>query len=128
MATAGTRNNAELLTPGTTHLNTYGAGRIDSFRANFNDSQSTTLSYDTMPRLPGQCALDDFTVPFGTTRVVVCLSWIEAPGSPGASTSVANDLDLMIDAPPVNSTLTSSDYSSQWSWVDNTEIRTMGTP
>ena len=128
MATATTRHNVELATPGTQHHNTYGAGRIDSYRANFSDSQLETWNWG-LSLGPNQGTYGDFTVSSDVTRLVVCLHWIEPAPSSIASKAVTNDLDLFIDAPPtINATLNSGEYTAQQSAVDNTEIRTIGNP
>lgn len=129
MATATTRNNVNLTTPGTTHHNTYGAGRVDAFRAHFMaDGQMTTSNWG-FSLSANQGSSSDFTVEADVTRLVVCLHWIEAPPSVGASKAVVNNLDLYIDAPPtLDSALNTGEYVAQQSTVDNTEIRYITNP
>lgn len=127
MATALTKNGVALTYPTDAHLDSYGAGRIDAFRANFGTSDNTWTNWGTF--LPANnYTWADFTVLPGCTRMVVCMHYVEPAASAGASKALLSDFDLHIDAPPIDPNFNSGDYNAQQSSLDNTEIRVIDNP
>lgn len=130
MATAITKDDQTLSAPSTQsthHLNTYGAGRINAFKALWNTSQFDT-DVNGFTQTPSGWHYEDFTVPAGATRLVVCMTYHEAACSAGAAQALVNDLDLWIDRAPIDPAGNTGDYFAQQSSVDNTEIRIIDNP
>jgi len=127
MATASTKDDVALTGPGDAHLDDYGAGRIEAYRANYTDSQHGWLNWGwTQSQSVG--AEDEFVVPSGCTRIVVAMHYIEPAASSGASKALINDFDLYIDRPPLTAGTNTGEYTAQQSSVNNTEIRTIENP
>jgi subtilisin family serine protease len=127
MASATTKDNAVLTTPNDTHLDNYGAGRVQAWRAHYPSSNTAwyVWNYDVT-----NAALNaDFTVNAGATRLVVCAMYSEPAASAGASRALVNDYDLYIDSPPIDTTANNTgEYFAQQSTLSNCEIRSINTP
>jgi hypothetical protein len=127
MATATPRSAASIATYSDPHLDTYGAGRVDAFRAGFMTAQSTWANWGFVA-LPGSAGYDDFTVGAGAERLVVVLHWVETPASALASKALVNDWDLYLDQAPIDPAMNTGEYDAGLSSVDNTEIRYVDNP
>lgn len=127
MATALTQGDVGFGTPGDPHLDTYGTGRVDAFQAHFGTSQLTWLNWG-FDQGPGNWSFGDFTVPSGTTRVVVCMVYHEEAASAGASKALVNDFDLYVDQDPIDPAGNTGEWFAQQSTLDNVEIRYLNSP
>ena len=130
MASATTFNNQVLTQPPTAsweHLNTWGAGRIDGMRAMLGtgDSWWNTWTFD---QNDNTWNWGDFSVPAGTTRIVVAMHYDEESASPGAGQALVNDWDLYLDQAPIDPNGNSGEWVAQQSSRDNTEIRILDNP
>ncbi|QDV06000.1 Bacillopeptidase F precursor [Planctomycetes bacterium Poly30] len=127
MASATTKDNLSLTTPSSSHLDTYGAGRVNSFKNNlaFGGNTYTNWGFELNGN---QSTFADFTVPAGTTRIIVVMAGIEGPASAGASAALVNDYDLYIDRDPIDPAGNVGEYTAQQSTVDNCEIRMINNP
>jgi hypothetical protein len=109
------------------HLNAYGTGRIEGYKANFYDSQQglyfwgTTLAYNSSTYV-------EFPVGANATRLTVVVHYKEAACSAGASQALVNDFDTYLDAEPFSAGNNTGDYVAQQSSVDNTEVRILNNP
>lgn len=129
MATAITKDDALLSSPAASapHLNDYGTGRVDAYKAHWGDSQqslyfwSTTLSYVSSTFV-------EFPINTGATRVTIVVHYKEPEASSGASQALRNDFDTWIDASPFSAGNAAGDYTAQQSSVDNTEVRSLNNP
>ncbi|MHC4263479.1 MAG: S8 family serine peptidase, partial [Planctomycetota bacterium] len=122
MATANTKGDVLLTNPLDSHLDQFGAGRVDGYRAYENSADSTWTNWG-FDLLPHEEAFEDFVVPAGTERLVVVMHYIEPPATSGAGQALINDFDLVIDRAPFSTEIDEGDYFFQQSAVDNTEIR-----
>ncbi|QDU69748.1 S8 family serine peptidase [Engelhardtia mirabilis] len=127
MATALTKADATLSSPSASHLDTYGAGRIDAYRANYTDSQHGWLNWGFGLGSSDQ-AWDEFTVSDSVERVVVVMHYIEPASGGGASQALVNDFDLVLDYAPFSAPIDQGDYLAQQSSINNTEIRAVNNP
>ncbi|MCK6447310.1 MAG: S8 family serine peptidase [Planctomycetes bacterium] len=129
MATALTKDDQVLTSPSisATHLNTYGTGRIEAYKAHFGGSQ-LALYYWGWDQGSSNWSEVTFDVNAGATRVVACLTYHEDAASSGASQALVNDFDMWLDAPPLTAGGNTGEYSAQQSTVDNTEIRIVNSP
>ncbi|MCC6409865.1 MAG: S8 family serine peptidase, partial [Planctomycetes bacterium] len=129
MATALTKDDQVLTSPSisATHLNTYGAGRVEAYKAHFSGSQ-LGLYYWGWDQGSGGWSEVTFDVNPGATRVVACFTYHEGASSAGASQALVNDFDMWLDAPPLTAGGNTGEYSAQQSSVDNTEIRIVNNP
>lgn len=110
------------------HLNSYGVGRADSYKANWGSSQQSIQFWNVNQTwLSGGVELD-FTVNPGATRVTVVFHYKEAAASAGASQALVNDVDMYIDAAPFTGSTNTGDYTAQRSSIDNTEVRMINNP
>jgi Subtilase family len=128
MATATTKDNQTIASETNSHLDNYGTGRVDAYRANYTTSQLdwTNWGFDQLP-LGYQFA--DFSVESGATRMVVVMHYVETEASSGANKAILNDYDLYIDQQPVDfNNGNTGDFTAQQSSVDNTEIRIIDNP
>ena len=129
MASAITKDDTVISSPtaGVAHLNTYGAGRVDAYKATGGNSQqgmyfwSTTLGWN-------DSTFVEFPVNSGATRLSVVVHYIEPEASSGASQALRNNFNTWLDAAPFTANNTSGDFSAQQSSVDNTEIRILNSP
>lgn len=127
MATASTKGDVALTGPGDAHLDNYGAGRVEAYRANYTDSQHGWQNWGwTQPDDSG--SEGEFDVQPGCTRIVVAMHYVEPAASAGASQALVNDFDLYIDRPPLTAGTNTGEYTAQQSSVNNTEIRTIDNP
>ena len=128
MGTAMRKGEISLTTPSDSHLDTYGAGRIEAYRAHWGTSDWGWSSY-AYTATPGSWGYSDFDVAAGTTQIVVTMHYTEVAASSGAGQALVNDYDLWIDSPPVDTSAgNTGEYSAQQSQVDNTEIRVINNP
>jgi hypothetical protein len=131
MATAVTKDALALDVVGDaatwTHLNTYGAGRIEAWKANLGDAQHGWAVAGFLQGTSGWNSIDVQVNP-GARRVVACLVYHEVSASSGASKALVNDLDLWIDAPPLTAGGNSGDYHAGLSSKDNVELRVIDSP
>ncbi len=127
MATAMTKDNVLLSTPTATHLDNWGAGRLDAYKAHYGLGELYFWGW-TQGTSTGNYV--DVPVSAGATRIAVCLYYHEVAASSGASQALVNDLDLWIDSPTNGNTTTTNtgEYSAQQSTRDNTEIRLIDNP
>jgi subtilisin family serine protease len=129
MATAITKNDQVLTSPGSTHHNTYGAGRVSAEKAHYITSGYDYLAKSTFEQKWDEYHFVDFTVPSGTDRLVVVMHYVEDQCSALASQALVNDYDLWLDRAPVDTANgNTGEYWSQQSTVDNTEIRILDNP
>ncbi len=130
MATATARDDAAIRTPSSavgSHLNTQGAGRINSYRAHNANSNWGWLSW-SYTQGSGQFAGANFTLPANTTRLVAVMHYTEAAASSGAGQALVNDFDFTLDQPPIDPGNDTGEWFAQHSSVDNTEIRVLTNP
>lgn len=128
MATAITKDDQTISAPTSAHLDLYGAGRVEPYRAIYGNSQYTWSNWGFTLN-SGQWTYADFTVNPGCTRIVVCMHYVEDAASSGASQALVNDWDLWIDQDPVDTTNgNTGEWFIQQSTLDNTEIRVLNNP
>jgi hypothetical protein len=127
MGTAMTKDNVALSTPTDSHLDVYGAGRIEAYKAHFGTSQQALYYWGYTQGSSGFSDVD-FTVSPGATRVVAVLHYVEAASSAGASQALVNDFDMYLDQPPLTAPGNSGDWVAQQSALNNTEIRIIDNP
>ncbi len=127
MASATTKGDVALTAPSDTHLDNYGAGRVQAWRAHY--PSSNTGWYLWLQGLNNSATNADFTVNAGATRLVACVFYSEGAASAGASRALVNDYDLYLDSPPIDTTANNTgDYFVQQSSIDNCEIRIINNP
>ncbi|HKX46125.1 MAG TPA: S8 family serine peptidase, partial [Planctomycetota bacterium] len=127
MATASTKGGQLLTNDGHTHLDQYGAGRVDSYRAVFTDSQHGWLNWG-WNHGADQDAWDEFEVSSGVERLVVVMHYVEPAAGAGAGAALRNDFDLVLDYAPFSAGIEDGDYLAQQSNSNNTEIRSLDAP
>ena len=128
MATALRKDDATLTTPSDSHLDNYGAGRIETYRAHWGNSDWTWGNWG-FTATAGAYTFSDFTVDPGTTRIAVVMHYTEVAASSGAGQALVNDWDLWLDSPPVDTGAgNTGEYFIQQSSRDNTEIRIINNP
>ena len=128
MATAQTKDGQVLTFASNAHLDNFGAGRVNAYRAHY-DSTNRWESFNWSPNVSsGNASTGDFTVPAGVSRLVVVMHYNEVSGSSGAGTALVNNWDLWIDRAPFTASTNSGEYSAQQSSRDNTEIRILNNP
>jgi hypothetical protein len=129
MASAITKDDAIIASPGgsATHLNTYGAGRVDAYKATGSNGQQDTYFWSTTLGWTDTTFVE-FPVTSGATRLSVVVHYIEPEASSGASQALRNNFNSWLDAAPFTANNTSGDFSAQQSNVDNTEIRILNNP
>jgi serine protease AprX len=111
-----------------THLNSYGVGRVDAYKAHFGTSQQA-LFFWGIDQFWNTGAVElDFTVDPGATRVTAVYHYKEAAASAGASQALINDVDMILDAAPFTGSASTGDYVAQISNVDNSEVRMVNSP
>ncbi|MCB9883178.1 MAG: S8 family serine peptidase [Planctomycetes bacterium] len=126
MATASTKGNISLSSPTSSHLDTYGAGRVNGQRAHYGETDWGWTNWGFTQSSSWHYA--DFTVPTNCTRLVVCMTYHEPPALTGASRALVKDIDLWIDRDPIDPAGNTGEYFAQQSSVDNTEIRHIVNP
>ncbi len=127
MATATSKNNQQLTTPTSTHLDSYGAGRADAYRAMFTNSNLALYVYGWNLSTGGY-VYADIPISAGATRVVAAMVYHEIAASAGASQALVNDFDLYLDSPPITVAGNTGEYIAQQSNIDNSEIRYVDNP
>jgi hypothetical protein len=130
MASAMTRNDKVLTTPGDSHLDSYGAGRVNAYKAHWKEQSKfefLDLRSFTQNNSSGYGS-GDFTVPNFTARLVVVMHYVEEGCSKGANQALVNDYDLWLDEAPFSGSGNSGEYSAHQSSLDNTEIRIIDDP
>lgn len=127
MATAMTKDNEALSTPSESHLDVYGAGRVEAYKAHYASSQQALYYWGWTQGSAGFSDVD-FAVQAGATRVVAVLHYVEPASSAGASQALVNDFDMYLDQPPLTAAGNTGEWTAQQSGVDNTEIRMIENP
>ncbi|MEM9799871.1 MAG: S8 family serine peptidase [Planctomycetota bacterium] len=126
MATAMTKDNVAISSPTTSHLDTYGAGRVNVYKAMYDLGGNTWSNWGF--ELDGGWTFADFTVPAGCTRLVAVMTCMEESPSAGASTALVNDYDFYLDQDPIDPAGNTGEWSFQQSQIDNSEIRILNNP
>lgn len=131
-ATAITKNDVLLDSPGNAHLDAYGCGRVDVARVLIGQNQAWSWAnwgFTSPATIISPIASDgDFVVTSSVRRLVVCMSYVEPSSLPGAGAALIHDYDLYIDSPPISPLPNVGDYGAQQSALDNTEIRIIENP
>jgi len=112
--------------------NTYGSGRVSSYIAHWARSNSNgwNTHWSTRTITNNTWGYRDITVPSGTNRLVVVMTWDEPAASSGASDAVDYDLDLWVDR-GADCTPDSRGQCGEWasqSWDDNVEYLIINNP
>jgi subtilisin family serine protease len=112
--------------------NTYGLGRVSSYIAHWANSNSNGWNtyWGTRTITNSSWGYRDITVPSGTDRLVVVMTWDESAASSGASDAVDYDLDLWIDR-NADCTPNAKGECGEWasqSWDDNVEYLIINNP
>lgn len=128
MATALTKDDAAIGTPGTAHLDQYGAGRVEGSRIHGSNSQQD-LYFWAWSSAGGSSTIDvDVTVGSGATRMTAVMVYHEQAASVGASKALVNDWDMWIDAAPFSPAGNAGEYFAQQSTLNNVELRSINSP
>ena len=129
MASAMTKNGQTISSPGDSHLDTYGTGRIEAYKAMYSAGDMNVIASWSWSASSGSWYPGDFTVPAGTTRLVAVMHYIEPACSSGASQALVSDWDLWLDQDPIDfGAGNTGEWSFQQSAIDNTEIRIIDSP
>jgi hypothetical protein len=128
MAGAITHNNVVLSLPSDSHLDAYGTGRVDAYKANYGDSQQALYFWSFNQGWASAYTELPFTVTAGATRLTFVMRYEEAACSSGASQALVNDVDSWLDVEPFSAGGNTGDWSAQQSNVDNTEVRILDNP
>ncbi len=127
MASATTKDNQVITSQSSVHLDTYGAGRVQGWRAHFPSAQTAWYVWNF--GLNNTSTNGDFAVNSGATRVVVCMFYSEPAASSGASQALVNNYDLYIDQPPLDTAANNTgEWVAQQSSINNCEIRIIDNP
>lgn len=112
--------------------NTYGLGRVSAYVSHWARSNSNGWNtyWATRTITNSNWGYRDITVPSGTDRLVVAMTWDEPAASSGASDAVDYDLDLWVDrgadcSPDAKGQC--GEWASQ-SWDDNVEYLIINNP
>lgn len=127
MATAMTDDNTVITTETNSHLDNYGAGRINVYKARYNFGGNTSTTW-TWQNSGSNWTFADFTVPVGCTRIVAVMSALETSASSGASQALINDWDFYLDRDPIDPAGDTGEYFAQQSSIDNNELRIIENP
>jgi subtilisin family serine protease len=113
-----------------THLNSYGAGRINALNAHWEFAGVTERSNWGGALDPTIYGYSDFTVDAGCIELVVVMTYHEDQCSAGAAQALVNDYDLYLDSPQngIDPAGNAGEYTAQQSSIDNTELRTFVSP
>ncbi|MCC7012231.1 MAG: S8 family serine peptidase [Planctomycetes bacterium] len=127
MATATTKDDFAPTFPTDLHLDQFGAGRIEGYRAHWTTGQIAT--YFWYFGIGNNSTYVEFPVNAGATRLVTVMHYSEPAASSGASQALVNNYDSYIDFPPVDTANSNTgDFFVQQSAIDNTEIRSISSP
>lgn len=112
--------------------NTYGLGRVSTYAAHWarNNRNGWTTHRAWRTITDKTWGFRDITVPNGTKRLVVVMTWDEPAASSGASQAVTHDLDLWVDY-KADCTPDAKGQCGEWtsqSSVDNTEYLVINNP
>ena len=129
MATAITKDDQVLSNPtsAASHLNSFGTGRVDAYKATGSNGQQSLYFWSTTLSSSGSTYVE-LPVAAGATRLSVVVHYLEQEASSGASQALRNDFDTWLDAEPYSAGNNSGEYSAQQSSVDNTEVRILNNP
>ena len=112
--------------------NDYGLGRVSSYIANWarGGPNGWSTHWATHNITSASWGFRDITVPAGTRRLVVVMTWDENAASSGATSAVDYDLDLWVDrgadcTPDAKGQC--GEFASQ-SWTDNVEYLVIDNP
>lgn len=113
-----------------THLNSYGAGRINALNAHWNLVGATDRVSWGGSLNPGIYGYSDFTVDPGCVELLVLVTYHEDQCSAGAAQALVNDFDLYLDSPQngIDPAGNTGEFTAQQSSIDNTELRTFVNP
>ncbi len=112
--------------------NTYGLGRVSTYVAHWARPGPNGWSGHWAARTitNNSWGFRDISVPSGTDRLVVVMTWDEDSASSGASEAVSYDLDLWVDR-NADCTPDSKGQCGEWasqSWDDNVEYLIINNP
>jgi hypothetical protein len=110
------------------HLNSYGVGRVDSYKANWGTSQQALYFWSFDQSWTTGAVELDFTVSSGATRVTAVYHYKETACSAGASQALVNNVNMILDAEPFTGDPTTGEYTAHQSAVDNSEVRMIASP
>ena len=127
MATATTDDNAVISSPASAHLDTYGAGRINAYKAAFGFGGNTYTSWH-WENDGSNYTFQDFTVPAGCERIVAVMTCLEESASSGASSALINNWGFYLDRDPIDPAGDSGDYFAHQSSINNCELRIIDNP
>jgi len=128
MASAMTKDDVTISTPTASHLDNYGAGRVEAYKAMYATSDMSVLGAWDWNANSGSWYYGDFTIAAGTTRIAVVMHYVEPAASSGASQALVSDWDLWLDQDPIDGGGNTGEWFVQQSTVDNTEIRVLNGP
>ncbi|MFT4540313.1 MAG: hypothetical protein ACI835_002763 [Planctomycetota bacterium] len=129
MATAITKNNQTISTQTDAHLDSYGAGRVNSYKAAYDNTEFGVLVNNTMSLTSGSAyQFGNFIVSADVTRIVAVMHYVEPAASAGAGSTLINDWDLWLDQPPIQAGGNTGEWFAQQSSSSNTEIRIIDNP
>ncbi|MBL8899160.1 MAG: S8 family serine peptidase [Planctomycetes bacterium] len=130
MGTALSKADERLESPtaNATHLNNYGAGRVEALLAQTQQSWYSSENWGFTMTPGASFQFDDITVPAGAQRLIVCMTYHEPAASSGASQALRSNLDLWIDRDPIDPAGNTGEFSSHQSSINNTELRYIDAP
>lgn len=127
MASAISDNNTTISNEASSHLDIYGAGRLNVYKAALNFGGNTYNSWD-WENDGSSWTFADFTVPAGCVRIVAVMTSLEESASAGASQALINDWDFYLDRDPIDPAGNVGEYTAQQSTIDNCELRMVNSP
>jgi subtilisin family serine protease len=130
MASAMTKGGVTLSAPSTAstgHHNTYGAGRVEAFKAHNMGGQALYFWQFDMTSSSAHAELD-FPIGAGATQVSCVMLYHERAASSGASAALVNNVDMYIDRAPFTAAGNSGEYTAHRSSRDNAETRIIANP
>jgi hypothetical protein len=130
MAGTLSANNQTMDSPSgdATHLNSYGVGRVDAYKAHWGTSEQALYFWSFNQSTSTGAVELDFAVSSGATRVTVVYHYKEVACSAGASQALVSNVNMILDAEPFTGASNTGDYVAQQSSVDNTEVRMVNSP
>jgi subtilisin family serine protease len=132
MATALTKSDLLLgdpNPPGATknHLNTYGAGRVNSYKAHWDHPSYEVFEFSSVVNNVTPDS-DVFVVPANATRLVTVMHYVEPPAPAGVGKALINDFDLWLDEGDDDFGPNTGEHFAHQSQIDNTEIVILDNP